>query len=208
MSTAEAEIDQKIADIAPGTPRHVVLLAAKRFKSSWVELGKALTKVHHDGSWQEWGYQSFEGYCFRELRLRKSTVQKLVRSFSFLDKHEPKAMAQDDIVETAPPFEVIEVLADAEDRGALSAQEYRNIRDSIWNPEKPVNELKRDLVEQFPKEAPPARSNGQDLKRLASMARRLAEELSLSKKVPKAVQERAAALADDVAELAEAKADA
>ena len=208
MSSAEAVIDSKVAEVPPGTFRHTVLLTAKRFKSSWVDLGKQLVKVHHAGTWQEWGYQSFEGYCFRELRLRKQTVQKLTRSFNFLDKHEPKAMAQEDIVETAPPFEVIEVLADAEDRGALSAQEYRSIRDSIWNPEKPANELKRDLVEQFPKAEAPARSNGQELKRLASMARRLADELAQSKKVPKAVAERAAAVADDVAELAEAKAEA
>lgn len=207
MSYAEQVIEEKAAQVPVGTFRHTVLMTAKRFKSSWVDLGKLLVKVSNEASWQEWGYDSFEAYCFKELRLKRQTVEKLTRSFNFLDKHEPKAVAREDIVETAPPFEVIEVLADAEQRGALSAQEYRNIRDSIWNPEKTTQELKREITEQFPKPEP--RQNGaQELKRLAALAKKLADELSASKRVPKEVAERAAALADDVAQLSEAKAEA
>jgi len=66
--------------------------------------------------------------------MKKATVDKLTRNYTFLDKHEPKAMAQEDIAQVAPPFEVIEVLAGAEERGQLSTQEYRSIRDAIWKP--------------------------------------------------------------------------
>src|SRR5437868_1256623 len=121
--------------------RQTVLVASKRFKSSWVEMGKLLVQVLDNSAYKEWGYDSFDTYCYRELRLKKATVDKLTRSYTFLDKHEPKAMASSDIAEVAPPFEVIEVLANAENRGALSAQEYRSIRDSIWNPEVNATEL-------------------------------------------------------------------
>jgi hypothetical protein len=187
--------------------RQTVLIAAKRFKSSWVEMGKLLVEVLQKNAWQEWGHESFDGYCYKELRLKKATVDKLTKSYRFLDKHEPKALSQEDITEVAPPFEVIEVLAGAEERGQLSTQDYRSIRDSIWNPEVATSELKRDLVERFP--APERKvDDGAQLKRLAVQARKLADELHAFKKVPRAVAERAAALADDVAELAVPEAEA
>jgi hypothetical protein len=187
--------------------RQTVLLAAKRFKSSWVEMGKLLVQVLQENTWEGWGYESFDAYCYRELKLKKATVDKLTKSYRFLDKHEPKAMSQEDIAQVAPPFEVIEVLASAEDRGQLSAQEYRSIRDSIWNPEGSVSELKRELVEKFPR--PEAKvDEGAQMKRLAGLARKLADELTAYKKVPRAVAERAQALADDVAELVRPDAEA
>lgn len=207
MPNAEAVIAAKISEVPPGSFRQTVLLAAKRFKSSWVDLGKLLVKVRNEALFEEWGYPSFEAYCLAEVRIKRQTAEKLTKSFSFLDKHEPKAMSQDDIVETAPAFEVVQVLADAEERGQLSAQEYRSIRDSIWNNDKPVSELKRELVEQFP--APESRQNdAAQLKRLASWARKLAAELSGNRKVPRAVADRAEALAEEVEDLAQDKAEA
>lgn len=201
MNTAEQAVEEKARAVPPGTFRHTVLLAARRFKASWVELGKLLVRVRNDASFTEWGYETFEAYCMKELRIRKATADKLTRSFGFLERHEPKAMAQDDITQTAPAFEVVEVLAQAEDRGQLSAQEYRSIRDSIWNPEKPVSELRREFQERWPAPPDPERGGGDNLKRLSGLANRLAAELKAERKVPRAVVERAEALADDVAEL-------
>jgi hypothetical protein len=207
MATAEEVIERKAQQVAPGSFRHTVLLTAKRFKSSWVELGKLLVKVRDGALYEEWGYPTFEAYCLAEVRIRKNTADKLTRSFSFLDRHEPRAMAQDDIVETAPAFEVVQVLADAEERGQLSAQEYKSIRDSIWDQERPVSELKRELVEQFPPEVKQA-DDGAHLKRMAAWARKLASELEGNKKVPRAMVERAEALAEEVEELAQKRAEA
>lgn len=201
MSSAEQQIAEKAAQVPPGSFRHTVLLAAKRFKSSWVELGKLLAKVRNEALFEEWGYPSFEAYCLSEIRIKKQTAEKLTRSFGFLDRHEPKAMEREDIVETAPPWEVVQVLADAEDRGQLSAQEYKSIRDTIWSNERPVSELKRELEEQFPAPAPAKRDESGEVKRLLSVARKLAADLHGLKKVPKAIAERAEALAGDLEEL-------
>lgn len=198
----EAALESKARSVPPGSFRHTVLLAAKRFKSTWAELGKLLVRVRDSGEFEQWGYESFDAYCQKELHIKKATADKLTRSFSFLEKHEPKAVAQEDLVERVPAFEVIEVLAGAEERGQLSADEYRAIRDSIWNPERPTSELKRDLQERFPRPAPPPPADEVQLRRLAASARRLHQELSACRRVPKAVAERASALADDVEELA------
>src|SRR4051812_40257873 len=200
----EASLDAKAREVAPGSLRHTCLLAAKRFKSSWAELGKLLVKVRNGGEHDQWGYPTFEAYCTQELHIRKATADKLTRSYSFLEKHEPRAVSREDFPERAPAFEVIEVLADAEQRGQLNADEYRAIRDTIWSPERPTSELKRDLRERFPRPAPPPPAADAQLRRLAAFARKLHQELAACRRVPKAVTERAAALVDDVEELAAA----
>lgn len=202
MSRAEAALAEKAQQVTPGSFRHNVLSAARRFKSSWVELGKLLVRVRDEAQFTEWGYASFEQYCSKELHIRKATADKLTRSFSFLSKHEPKAVANDNIVELAPAFEVVEVLAGAEERGQLSADEYQSIRESIWNPEKPTSELRREIVERYPAPAPKGPGEEVVVRKLAMMARRLAAELKACGKIPPAVAERAAALADDVEEVA------
>ena len=200
MGSAAARAAQ---DISAGSFRHSVLSAAKRFKSTWVELGKLLVQVRDEAKYEEWGYPSFEAYCSKELHIRKATAEKLVRSFSFLARHEPQVReADEEVVRAAPAFEVVEVLADAEERGQLSANEYKAIRDSIWNPESQVSALKRDLIDRFPKPPPPPQPDELMLRRLAHAARKLAGDLSGCQSVPKAVAERAAALAEDVEALA------
>lgn len=202
-SAAEADIQKKAQSVPPGTFRHTVLVAAKRFKSTWAELGKLLVQVRDEAKYEEWGYSSFEAYCLKELHIKKQTALKLTRSFSFLAKHEPpEAVKEEEFVQKAPAFEVVEVLADAADRGQLSPSEYRSLRDSIWNPEKSATELKREFTERFPRPPPEPPPEEVQLRRLAQLARKLASELSGSRRVPSAIAERAAALADDVEELA------
>lgn len=208
MSHAQEMISEKMRQVPAGTLRHSAMMAAKRFKSSWVELGKLLVEVRDQALFTQWGYESFEDYCMKELRIRKATALKLTRSFSFLDRHEPKEMASPNIMETAPAFEVVEVLAGAEERGQLSAAQYKSIRDSIWDSDRPVSELRRDFTERFPAPEGPGPSENAQLKRWASQAKRLSDELSASKKVPKAVAERAAALAEDLSELTSGRAEA
>jgi hypothetical protein len=200
----EASLEAKARAVPPGTLRHACLQAARRFKASWAELGKILTQVRDQSAWEAWGFESFDAYCLKELHIRRATADKLTRSYSFLERHEPRAVQREDFQEKAPAFEVIEVLADAEQRGQLSAEEYRAIRDTIWTPERPVSEMKRELQERFPRPPPPEPAPDLQLRRLAQAAQRLAAELAACKRVPRAVADRASALADDVEELAAA----
>lgn len=186
--------------IEPGSLRHTVILAAKRFKSSWVEFGKLLAQVRHEAKHEEWGYPNFETYCLAELRIKKQTAEKLTRNYGFLEKHEPQVMKTPELAEAAPAFEVVEVLAQAEDRGVLTASEYKSIRDSIWNQEKETGELKKELVEKFPPPEPKFDSTA-DLKRLWGVAKRLAADLHSNRKATTGVRERADRLASDLEEL-------
>lgn len=209
-SVETAEALSAPTPVIPGSFRHAVITSSKRFKSTWVELGKLLVQVRDEGSSEGWGYPSFETYCFKELHLRKATVLKLTRSFSFLSKREPEMVRDQEVAtERAPAFEVVEVLAAAEERGQLSDNDYASIRETIWNPEKPPHELRRELGERFPSPEPEAPPDAVQLRRLAAFAKKLAAELKGTRKVPRDIAERAATLAEDVEELAaRMKADA
>ncbi len=137
--------------------REAVVQAARRFKSTWVELGRLLVEVRRENLFGHWGYDSFE---------------------------------------------VVEVLAQAEERGQLSSDEYRTIRESIWDPARAPSELKRELSARFPQPAP---DRDHALGRLAQTARRLANELRAVAGIPRAVGERAASLADELERLAGAE---
>lgn len=195
--SSTAALEAKARDLSPGTLRHTVVTAARKFKATWVELGKLLVQVRDKALFEEWGYPSFEAYCTKELHIRKATALKLTRSFSFLAKHEPQEVANDNLWEKAPAFEVVEVLAGAEERGQLSPAEYSEIRDSIWDPAKPTAELRRELGERFPQPAPEG-AEDVALRRMAAVARRLARELSAHERVSRAMADRANALAEEL----------
>jgi hypothetical protein len=209
VTAAEIDLQRKAQSVPPGSLRHTVLLAARRFKSTWAELGKLLVQVRDENLWDEWGFASFEAYCLKELHIKKQTAAKLTRSFSFLARHEPQEeVSQPDFPQRVPPFEVVEVLADAEERGQLSPHEYRSLRDSIWSPEKSPSELKKEFVERFPRPAPEPPPESFQVRKLAQLARKLAAEVSGCRRVPHAIAERAAALAEDLEEIASGVNDA
>lgn len=207
----QAAIAKKASELEPGSLRHQVLLTAQKFKSSWVELGALLVRVRKEGVWEEWGFESFEDYCSHELRIKRQTALKLTNSYGFLARHEkalledpgperPEAPPPDD--REVPAFEVVSVLAGAEERGQLSEKDYKELREKIWDTEQKPTQIAKELAERYP--APPKPPPPADLvvRRLAQAARKLASDLRSCSKIPDAVAERAAALAEEVEELA------
>jgi hypothetical protein len=183
--------------------RGEVRAAAQAFKASWTGLARVLTRVRDEALWKGWGFSSFEAYCAQEIHIRKATALKLTRSWTFLHRHEREwGESPPERARPAPAFEVVEVLADAEERGSLDAEEYRSIRDSIWDPERPVAEVRREMLDRFPRPAAEPTPTEQRLRQLARTARRLAEDLHACRGVPASVRTQADALAAHVEALA------
>jgi hypothetical protein len=159
-----------------------------------------LSQVRATDAWQPWGFASFDAYCTAELHIRRATAEKLLRSYGFIHRHE-RAEAPE-TAERAPPFEVVTVLADAEERGQLSERDYARVRDSIWDPRRSPAELRRELSERFPVPQGAPDVGGQ-LLRFARSARRLATELRASSHVPAAAKRTAEALAEELESLLE-----
>jgi len=201
VSETERKLAARIDDLPEGSLRRRVLEGARRFKASWVELGKLLSEVKHGGAWQAWGFRDFESYCARELFIRRQTAEKLTRSYGFLERHEPELVEGQG--RGAPPFEVVEVLSRAEAQGRLPAGGWRELRDAILEQPPLPAALARQLAERYGPEERARPSPAERRERLAAAARRLAEACAAERSVPRALAERSRALAEELAALAQ-----
>lgn len=114
VDRALAALEEQHAD---DPERATVLRLTRRFKSSWLELGEALTEVKRSRAWERWGYDAFEAYAKSELKLRADTVEKLTASFLFLHKRAPEVLRRDPL-EAVPSYHAIDYLRRAEEKAA------------------------------------------------------------------------------------------
>jgi hypothetical protein len=191
--------------------RATMLRLSRRFKTTWVELGEALTRVKKAEAWKRWGYESFEVYAKNELKLRGDTVEKLTASFMFLHKRAPEVLKRDPIETTLPSYMAIDYLRRIEEKAeaddSIPKEAVEEVRHKILDEGQPMAKVARlykdtlfPTTEHQKKEA--ARK---DIKKVATKLRDLlAETDALPKKVVSSVD---TALDELLAELgAEAKA--
>jgi len=197
-----SRLQERIEELPEGSFRRSVLESARRFKSSWVELGRLLSEVRREESFREWGYDSFHGYCTKELFLTGATAEKLTVSYGFLERREP-AVARAGEAREAPPFEVIEVLSRAEAAGRLDDEAWAEMRHGVLEGEAGRAEVAKRLTDRFgPVPKPPVPDRGERLHRLAGAARRLAEACEEEREVPVALRRHARELASALERLA------
>jgi len=202
VTTTAEKLAARAEDLPEGSFRRSVLEGVRRFKSAWVEFGKMLSEVRRKELWREWGHASFERYCARELFIRRATADKLTASYGFLERHEPQLARGGRGEGRAPPFEVIEVLSRAEEAGRLTAAGWRELRDEVLDrPTTPAG-LSRRLAERFgpePEPRPPPRP--ERVRRIGSLARRLAAACRQEPTIPRHIAARAEALVDEIESL-------
>ena len=199
---AVSRLDARIGELPEGSLRRKVLESARRFKASWVDLGRMLAQVRREEAWREWGHASFEDYCTKELFLRRATAEKLALSYGFLERHEPE-MARARDVRSAPPFEVIEVLSRAEAAGRLDRATWGELRDGVMDGEAGAAAVNRAIADRFgPAPRALASPPEERVARIAGAARRLAEACEGEKEIPAPLRRAARDLADSLDRLA------
>ncbi len=87
-SKAQKAIVDKMNAIEPGTERWEALNVARRFKTSWVELGGKLFEIRKKKLFEEWGFGKFDDYSQNEIKIKPRTAAKLTASYGFLKKEE------------------------------------------------------------------------------------------------------------------------
>jgi hypothetical protein len=174
--------------------RATMLRLSRRFKTTWIELGEALTRVKKAEAWKRWGYESFEVYAKNELKLRGDTVEKLTGSFMFLHKRAPEVLTRDPIETTLPSYMAIDYLRRIEEKAeaddSIPKQAVEEVRHKILEEGQPMAKVARlykdtlfPTTEHQKKEA--ARK---DIKKVATKLRDLlAETDALPKKVVSSV---------------------
>jgi hypothetical protein len=172
-TAAESHIETLMQQLEPGSDRYRVLDVARRFKSSWVELGEELLRVNQGSLYQHWGYASFEEYCQKEIRIRKPTAQKLTQAYRFISREEPGLLAEQSPLQTVPDYRSIDLLRQAREEQSFSEEDYATLRQTIIDQER----SHPTAVKCFKSLAPPTPADGKEryrlYKRALSAARRL-----------------------------------
>jgi len=197
-------IEEKMEDLKPDSLRYQVLESAKGFKTSWVELGRALYSVWKDKLYKEWGYATFDIYTAREIGIRKQTAMKLLKSYYFLEKEEPEYLKKDYLesreAAIVPGYESIDVLRLAKNKKELDSQDYGRFKKEIFEKGRDAREVRKDLTslirqreELEPEEAYQKRRFA-TVKRFLNTLKSLKKEIEVSKILPAAIIKEVAAL--------------
>lgn len=142
-------LQEKMEDLDQGSMRYHVLESAKNFKTSWIELGRALYTVWKDKLYKDWGYGNFDIYTTREIGIRKQTALKLLKSYYFLEKEEPVYLKGDNAevrdAALVPSFEAVDALRLAKNNKVLDAQDYAHLKREVFEKGKDAREVKKNL---------------------------------------------------------------
>ncbi len=206
-------IEQKMEGLDKNSLRYHILESAKQFKTSWIELGRALYSVWKDKMFKEWGYSTFDAYTAREIGIRKQTAMKLMRSYYFLEKEEPGYLKPDDSesvnVASVPSYESIDILRLAKNKKTLGEDDYNNLKKDIFEKGKDAREIRRGLTAMIRQREEIEPEEARQKRRLAILRRFLATlkslkaEIEASKLLPSPlVKETANLIAKGEAELA------
>lgn len=168
--------------------RKEVLAAAREFKASWLRLGQYLYTVFQDKLYKSWGFLTFEGYCMKELGIKQTTAAKLLKSYSFLEKEEPRltAIHSGDGEEEASPrviphYESVNLLRLARENKKISPREFSDLREAVLNEGKEPREVKAKVKEILAGQEEGESAEAKRIKR-ESKIKRLASFLKSAKK--------------------------
>lgn len=144
-------LERKMKETEDNPLRQHVLQCAKEFKTSWIELGRALYSVWKEKNYKEWGYNNFDSYVVKEIGIRKQTGMKLLRSYTFLEKEEPQYLKAEynESADTAslPSYEAVDVLRRALNNKNLDTQDYAKLKKKVFDEGRDVSEVKQDLTQ-------------------------------------------------------------
>jgi hypothetical protein len=168
-------IEQLMQQLPPESERYKVLASAKRFKSSWVELGEWLGRVSTASQFQEWGYTSFEDYCSKEIRIRRQTAEKLLLAYRFMEREEPRLLESHGD-RPLPDYRSMDLLRKAREEQRFSQNEYDELRKTVIDEERShpiVAKQFRDIAQNYQ----PDQQANRRCKTALSAARRLSTSL-------------------------------
>lgn len=207
-------IEEKLQTIDPASLRHEVLEACCRFKNSWIELGQALFGVQRDKHFRDWGFNTFEDYCAKELGIRHSTATKLIRSYAFLEREEPdyirKAREPEETDRRYPDLESVNLLRLAKLANRIDEEDYTKLRHNVLEEAREARDVRgmlktMDRVARDRKDAPEIRQDNRNafLMKVVRVLRDARQEASARHFLPLPVLRDMDALASALEEEAE-----
>ncbi len=146
---AVARLEQQMESMDPSSFRYRVLDCAKNFKSSWISLGQHLFTVYQDKLYRDWGFLTFEAYCAKEVGVRQATAVKLLKSYSFLEKEEPRFVKREFLDDRQPDripgYEAVNALRLARQNEKITETEYKKLREDVFETSQEDAEVKKKI---------------------------------------------------------------
>lgn len=185
-----------VLEVANEMLREKTLDAAKRHKASWIELGQYLFSIHKDKLYKAWGFLAFETYCKKELGIKETTAAKLLKSYLFLEKEEPKFLkpnfVQDEETAAAVPhYESVNMLRLAKQNQKITPENYATLRKSVIDNAREPKEVRAQvrqviMSQEEPKDPAEVRKTKRNaaIKRLVTVLSNTSKELETDKLVP------------------------
>ncbi len=187
-------IERRMDGIDSKSLRYQVLQNVKDFKTSWIGLGQALYTVWKDKLYKEWGYNQFDTYASKEIGIRKQTAMKLLKSYYFLEKEEPKYLGKnlsEDITPAkVPSYETVDALRLASRRKDIDRTDYVRMKEKVFESGKDARDVKATLTqlikrrEELEPEEARAKRRMAVIKRLVSLLKSVREEIRIGKLLP------------------------
>jgi len=193
-----AELEAAEQEHAVRDPERASLIRTARvFKSSWIELAEALTRVRKAATWKRWDFESFEQYTKAELHLRGETVEKLTGSFLFLQKRAPEVLQRDGVTASIPSYQAVDFVRRAEESDDAPREAVEAISRKLLTEAAPLASVSREYKDVvFPiSEGDRA---ARDAATLRAAAARLRDLLPETKAVPKKLAHEVAAAVERV----------
>jgi hypothetical protein len=104
--------------------REKAMAAAKKHKSGWIELGKALISIEEQTSWREWGFVEFKQYCTQELGITPTVAKQMMEAYKYVKEKTPSLLNTLDSKDPAfiPDYYSVNVLSKAAGKYGEDAQ--------------------------------------------------------------------------------------
>lgn len=191
-----AKIDSQLEELDPQSLRYQVLVSLRKFRSSWVELGKLLTDVAYGGDYKDWGYDDFEIYCASELGLKKPTVKKLMVSYNYMKSYEPDRLRDSSVQEKGydvPDYQTVELLKKARENDSIDEEEKEELHRMAFESNADEGILRKEIRERIrptdPADIDRANSNRRrEIEGILRTARALRQKLADARSIPESIK--------------------
>jgi hypothetical protein len=149
QTRAVARLEKQLQIIDPESTRAHLIKCTINFRRSWIDLGFWLSNVAQGGDYAEWGFVGFDEYCAGELGIKKQTVNKLVSSYRWLQKHEPARLAavhrgEDVFLPDHATVYELEQTANAVDE-TVGKEEFKQLRERVMAGDGEEGALRKEL---------------------------------------------------------------
>ena len=129
--------------------RQKAVEVACRHKASWMELGQYLYTIQKNKMFKYWGYLEFDHYCVKELGIKPLTGVKMLRSYQYLEREEPKVieshLSDEGEPRKIPNYESVNILRLAKNNKQITPKDVESIREDVFESAKEPKEIRAHL---------------------------------------------------------------